>query len=56
MIISNQKDLHLTAPNSKWPVVVRWENFPIFDMQFSRRLLIYGPSAVSCESLGNILK
>jgi hypothetical protein len=31
--------------------VVRWEKFPIFDMQFSRRLLKYGPSSVSCESL-----
>jgi hypothetical protein len=41
----------LTAPNSKWPVVVRWKKFLIFDMQLSRRLLIYGPSAVSCESL-----
>jgi len=42
---------YITAPNSKWPVVVRWEKFPIFDMQFSRRLLKYGPSSVSCESL-----
>ena len=48
--------LLVTAPNSKWPVVVRWEKFPIFGMQFSRRLLKYGPSSVSCESLPPICK
>jgi hypothetical protein len=36
--------------------VVRWENFSIFDMQFSRRLFLDGPSAVSCGTLAVILK
>ncbi len=41
----------LTAPNSIGPIAVHCEKFSIFDMQLSRRLLKYGPSAVSCESL-----
>jgi len=34
--------LLITAPNLKWPDLVRWENFSIFDMQFTRRMLLVG--------------
>jgi hypothetical protein len=37
-----KKCLPLTAPNLKWPVVVRWEKFSTLDMQFSRRLPVTG--------------